>query len=47
MTDLGEISIPRAMMDGRTWLGLRSVRDEGVVQGKHSIYRSRPRLLRI
>jgi hypothetical protein len=29
ITDLGEISIPRATVDGRTWLGLRWVRDKG------------------
>jgi hypothetical protein len=40
LTDLGEIPIPRATMDGRTWLGLRWVRDKGAEQGKRSIYRS-------
>jgi hypothetical protein len=47
MTDLGEISIPWATVDGRTWLGLRWVYKKGAEQGKRSIYKSRPRLLRI
>jgi hypothetical protein len=35
MTDLGEILIPQATMDGRMWLGLRWVRDKWAEQEKH------------
>jgi hypothetical protein len=33
MTDLGQIPIPRATVDGRTWLGLRWVCDKGRSKG--------------
>jgi hypothetical protein len=33
MTILGKIPIPRATVDGRTWLGLHWVRDKGRSKG--------------
>ena len=46
-TDLGEIAIARATVDGKPWLELRWFREKGTEQGKHSIYRGWPQLSRI